>query len=181
MPTSTMDQMLNSFSITRTVYLVARSIDRCDRALLESCFWPDATDDHGIYKGSARGFIDWVMPLLPATFERTQHAISNVLVDFEGTDVAHSEATFVAYHRPIGRGDAYHGPVGGEQRDMVSAGRYLDRFERRDGEWRIAERRAVYDWMIDIAATDQNWLASPMREQLVRGRQGPDDRSYTRT
>ena len=26
-------------------------------------------------------------------------------------------------------------------------GRYVDRFERRDGEWRIARRTVVYDWI----------------------------------
>jgi len=28
----------------------------------------------------------------------------------------------------------------------VIAGRYVDRFENRDGEWRIARRTGLYDW-----------------------------------
>ena len=27
------------------------------------------------------------------------------------------------------------------------AGRYVDGFEKRDGEWRVAERTAVFDWV----------------------------------
>jgi hypothetical protein len=30
--------------------------------------------------------------------------------------------------------------------------RYLDRFERRDGEWRIASRRAVYEPVLAVSA-----------------------------
>ena len=29
---------------------------------------------------------------------------------------------------------------------MTAGGRYVDRFERRHGEWRIAERTVVVDW-----------------------------------
>ena len=28
----------------------------------------------------------------------------------------------------------------------IVAGRYVDRFEKRDGEWRIAQRTGLYDW-----------------------------------
>jgi hypothetical protein len=26
-------------------------------------------------------------------------------------------------------------------------GRYLDRFEKRDGDWRIADRQVIFDWI----------------------------------
>ena len=31
--------------------------------------------------------------------------------------------------------------------ERLTGGRYVDRFERRDGRWRIAERTFVLDWM----------------------------------
>lgn len=37
------------------------------------------------------------------------------------------------------------GAVDGVAVDVVSSGRFYDRFERRSGEWRIAERRCIYE------------------------------------
>lgn len=37
-------------------------------------------------------------------------------------------------------------PRGEQPVDFVPTGRYLDRYERRDGEWRIAERHIAIDW-----------------------------------
>ncbi len=43
--------------------------------------------------------------------------------------------------------------------EMVVAGRYLNRLEHRDSEWRIAERLYVMDWNRNIASTRQ-WAAA---------------------
>ena len=56
--------------------------------------------------------------------------------DFHG-DVARAESYGVAYHRK----------EGGEPRQNLSTGfRFVDRFERRDGDWRIARRVATTEW-----------------------------------
>jgi SnoaL-like domain len=157
---------LDKLDVTELVMKLARGIDRCDEALIASVFWPDATDDHGIFKGSARDFVPWVIPVLRG-MERTQHAICNTLVDVRG-DKAFSESYFIAYHR-------IH--EGGAPRDMFAAGRYLDRCERRGGEWRMAHRQTVYDWTIDQAASDEGWKRPPMLELIERGARGGDDRS----
>ena len=62
--------------------------------------------------------------------------------------------------------------------EMEVGGRYLDRFEKRDGEWRIARRRYVLDWSRNGASTAQ-W-DGPMYGNLKRhGARRPDDPSYT--
>ena len=48
-------------------------------------------------------------------------------------------------------GSNYFGQLAGTGLDpdhemFVMAGRYLDRLERRDGEWRILRRQVVTDW-----------------------------------
>ncbi len=46
---------------------------------------------------------------------------------------------------------SYHrvkAPVG--ERDTAMGGRYLDKLEKRDGEWRIAARIMIYDWDMDL-------------------------------
>lgn len=113
-----------------------RAVDRCDLDLLKSVYWPDASDDHIVFSGNAIEFADFVIPLLKQHTECTQHLIGNIWLKIDG-DVACSETYVQAYHR---------------LRDGVAAlggGRYLDRLERRNGEWRIAERKFVLDWERD--------------------------------
>jgi len=158
-------QWLDKLEVTELVMTLARGIDRCDADLIRSVFWPDATDDHGLFKGSATEFAEWVIPVLKG-MERTSHQICNVLVDVRG-ERAFSESYFIAYHRLV---------EGGAQRDMIAAGRYLDRHERRGSEWRIAHRQTVYDWTIDQAAADSSWRTAPMVDLLERGRRFGEDR-----
>lgn len=147
------------------VALLARGLDRRDAALLSSVFHPDATDDHGLFQGSATDFVAWVIPLLE-TMKRTQHVLGQMLVELDG-DRAASETYFVAYHVIPGEdGDIF----------MVAAGRYLDRFDRRDGVWKISHRHAVYDWNQAGPSTDTADRSAP--GPMAYGLPGPEDRSY---
>ena len=119
------------------LFRYCRGIDRNDEATLRSVYWEDATDNHGAYRGSATGFIEWALQAL-AMIERGVHQIHNVLIEFrEGGAVV--ESYFSALQRqpgPDGRLVQWH-----------MAGRYVDWFEKRGGEWRVAERTVVYDWV----------------------------------
>ena len=166
MPDVRLDELLDKQACIELVYTLARGIDRCDAALLRSVFHPDATDDHGVFHGTAADFVDWVLPLL-ATMKRTQHFIGNVLVRVDG-DRAAGESYFIAHH-------TLPQAEGGDL-TMTAAGRYLDRFERRGGEWRIAHRRAVYDWQARTPATDGWNRAEP--GAWAFGQRAPADASY---
>lgn len=157
---------LDKHEIAETVMKLARGIDRCDEALIASVFWPDATDDHGIFKGAAKDFVPWVIPVLRG-MDRTQHSICNQLVELRGAR-AFCESYFIAYHRLV---------ENGSERDMFAAGRYLDRFEKRGEAWRIAHRQTVYDWTLNQAATDSAWKSAPMLDLIERGQRGGEDRS----
>ena len=145
---------------------LARGIDRCDPEIVRACFHPDATDDHGMFKGSAEEFAEWVMPVL-ATMKRTQHVIGQCLVEVSG-DRAAAESYFVAHHHiETADGDIL----------MIAAGRYLDRFERREGAWKISHRHAVYDWNSTVPATD-GWDRDDPGNPSAYGKRGNDDASY---
>lgn len=159
---------LDKLEVTELVMRLARGIDRCDAALIASVFWPDATDDHGIFEGTAQDFATWVIPVL-RDMERTSHQICNTLVDVRGAR-AFSESYFIATHR-------IH--VNGAARDMVAGGRYLDRCEKRGGEWRIAHRQTVYDYTTNRPASDEDWTKPPMSTLIERGRRFGEDRSST--
>lgn len=161
-----LQELLDKQACIELVYRLARAIDRCDEALLRSLFHPDATDDHGGFQGTAAQFVDWVLPVL-AGMNRTQHCIANVLIELHG-DVAYGESYFTAHHvLPQTEGpDIY----------MVAAGRYLDRFERRDDVWRFAHRQACYDWNAAAPATD-SWNRDAAGAWTF-GTRGPTDKSY---
>lgn len=164
--TAKMRELIAHREIEAVIYRLARGLDRRDKALLSSCFHPGATDDHALFKGDAAEFCDWVMEGL-GNYERTQHFISNVSIVFDGNKAA-SECYFYAHH--VVPGDDGN-------KDVIAAGRYLDRFEHRDGVWKIMHRKAVYDWS-RVEESKSGWEAPPMSEILPRGMRGKDDLSY---
>lgn len=112
----------------------ARGVDRLDRELLLSAYHDDAIDDHGMFVGNREDFADWVAQMHSSTHLSHQHCLFNHSCELDG-DVAHTETyyMFVGMNR---QGDTL----------SMSGGRYLDRFERRDGRWAIAARVCVRDW-----------------------------------
>lgn len=149
------------------LYRYCRGIDRADEALLRASYWPDGTDSHGSYKGSASGFIDWAMKTLPS-IERGIHQIHNILIEMHG-DEARVEAYFTALQRQPG--------AGGDIVDVYLAGRYLDRFEKRGEEWRVADRTVVFDW-IEERLAQPGTESERFGKRTPIGSQYPDDPVY---
>lgn len=146
-----------------------RAADRCDEELLRSCYHPDALDHHGRFTGDASDFASWVIQVQRSSTIATQHAVSNVVIELAGT-VAWVESAFTATHiRRMGEG-------AGERFIDTFWGRYVDRFERRDGAWAIATREVVHDWSERRPCGPLMPHADTYRE----GRQDPEDASYKR-
>jgi hypothetical protein len=134
-----------------------RGVDRLDEELIRSAFWEDAHDSHGQIDGSPENFIAKWMPT-QATREACQHSVSNHSVEING-DFADAETYFQVAIKN----------VGSDVLELVG-GRYLDRFERRNGEWRIKTRLVVLDWQ---CLAD----ASKMEKRLSRSHRGSRDRN----
>ncbi|MGE3619432.1 MAG: nuclear transport factor 2 family protein [Acidimicrobiia bacterium] len=149
----------------RDIYAVmtryARGVDRVDPDLIRSCYHPDATDDHGSYRGDVEGFVTWVCDLI-GSMEICQHVVNNFSVDVQG-DRAVAE-TYMSSHARV-RDD------GGRTLNRITDVRFLDRLERRDGgPWLIARRTVVFDWI-------QVWPSEPYVPAGVAGAQGGEDPS----
>lgn len=115
-----------------------RAVDRLDVEMLASVYHPDAVDDHGGYVGPAEGFLKW-SPSIQGYFQiATTHAITNHSCEIDG-DTAHCE-TYWLYTGV----DRERTPGSGHYIDRRT-GRYIDRFERRNGEWKIAARVTILD------------------------------------
>ena len=160
-------QLLDRDAIRNCVYRFCRGVDRVDEDALRSVYWPDATGRHGASQGPVLPFLDAVVESRRSG-GRAIHMIGNILIELQG-DVAAVES----YFRTTLEGrDSKDQP-----QETLLAGRYIDRFERRGSEWRIAERTVVYDWV------RQTRLAAEMTADLFGSRQPagahkPDDMLY---
>jgi ketosteroid isomerase-like protein len=134
--TPELQELVDEAAIRKVLVRYTRAIDRMDWDLLRTCYHPGAVDDHGLYCGGIEGFIDLLRDKL-ALDESTTHFIGNQEIEVDG-DVAFAETACVARHR---RAAADGAPA----TDYFGFLRYCDRFERRDGEWRIAHRVVVYE------------------------------------
>lgn len=131
-----LNELLDREAIRDCLYRYCRGIDRLDEEALRSAYWPDATDCHGAYEGPATGFIDRALANLQAA-GRMVHMLGNVLIELRGESAA-AESYFLAFQE---------GLAGDSAQETLLCGRYVDRFEKRGAEWRIAARTVVYDWM----------------------------------
>ncbi len=143
-----MEVFLDRQDIMDLSWTYSRACDRLDRELLETVYWPDGTDDHGIFKGSAPEYVDWVMGFLKG-WTSTHHTNSNFLIDVDG-DTATGELHWTGYYRY---------DVDGQPMDQLSAGRYLDKYERRGGEWRILHRTCTSEWT-RVTPVETDWRAN---------------------
>jgi len=147
--------VLDKNAIEMRLYQYCQAVDICNYDLLCDVYWPDAVDDHGFYVGNAYEFAAYNTSNTPLAFESTWHSVTNIVIKIDG-DVADVESRLIAYHRlradsewlePI-LGSDYANRHAGLQtsHDYLVGGGYTDRFERRQGVWRIANRRAYTSW-----------------------------------
>jgi len=121
---------------------LARGEDRRNAELISACYWPDSTTDYGVFLGTFDEYLAWVVPGSPA-IPVTQHVLGQSVIELQG-DAARAETQVISYHRV---------KAGTEERDTIIGGRYLDRMEKRGGEWRIAQRTMLYDWFQDFGVS----------------------------
>lgn len=162
-------ELFDREAIRDCIYRYCRGIDRADEAALRSTYWEDAHDCHGAYDGPAEGFIRYAVDVF-RTGPRNVHQVSNILIEFAGPLVAAVESYFSALQRGPDRE--------GKVRQYLLAGRYCDRFEKRDGEWRVASRTVVYDWVEEQVPPegDEETRFGPRRPV---GAPFPDDTVYS--
>lgn len=157
-------RLVDQQEIRDVIYRYCRGIDRCDYDLVRSCYHPDASDDHGDFRGGVDDFIAYVQQGLPR-YERTMHFIGNVLIEPVG-DSARAESYIVAHHHLA---ESRTRP----ERDFVAGLRYVDDFERRGGEWRIAARICVFEWSRLDPVTPGGWVPVDTAATGVRDRTDP--------
>lgn len=152
------EKLLDRQAIWDCLLRYTRGVDRLDEDLIRSAFWEDAHDSHGQLNGSPEEFIATWMPT-QGKRESCQHFVTNHTVELAGSDAADTETYFLVSIKNYGSTTL----------ELVG-GRYMDRFEKREDEWRIKTRLVVLDWQ---CVAD----ASEMAERLSRSHQGSRDRN----
>jgi hypothetical protein len=157
MKSASLTALLDRQSISDCLARYARGVDRVDEELIRSAFWEDAHDAHGAFEGSPQEFVAWFVPT-QGTREVAQHFLMNQSVQLDG-EVADVETYFISMGKQRGS-------------DVIESvgGRYVDLFEKRNGEWRVKTRIVLLDWQ---SVGD----ASNMTERLSRSNRGSRDRT----
>jgi len=165
-----MNEKIETLLAKQEIYELAcrysRGLDRLDADLLLSVFHLDGWCEYGFSNCPAREFVTFCIGALQA-HEANQHMIGNTLIEVEG-DEAFGEVYFNAYHK-------VRGENGFE--DIIIAGRYLDRYEKRDGHWKMAYRSERVDWSRTEPSRDNYFDLAP---DCLRGGRA-DDAVYDRS
>jgi SnoaL-like domain len=158
-----LQELLEKEAIREVVVRYCRGWDRLDRDIVQSVYHTDAIDDHGIYSGPAKDFFDTWAASPQAT--NLHHNLGQSMIELDGDNAA-AETYCIA---------TTVGPTedGGTESRLIAC-RFLDRFEKRDGEWRIADRRLAFD--ADVVVPGGMPTVFPERNQGTR-----DQNDYSHT
>jgi hypothetical protein len=171
-------RVADRFMIQDLLYRWCRAVDRLDAQGMLGEFWPGAIDSHGPYSGPVEGLVEWIMER-HKPIGVSSHFIGNLLIEFVHEDLALAES----YVRTIQQYPAHAkqqlaqltgGAAGAPDTamDMFTSSRYIDRIERRGGEWRIARRDLAQDWK---QVADVRYEALKPREGWIIGRRDGQD------
>ena len=154
----TLEQLNDLEDIKNVARRYCRGVDRLDPDEMKSAYWPDATDDHGVFVGNAWEFVDHCM-VSHLRWKSTSHCIFNHVIELDDNGVeARGESYNVSYllQKDSNVLDTWHG-------------RYLDLYEKRKAEWRIIERVCVHEFT-------KSETVSAMEMDASKFRQGAFDR-----
>lgn len=160
-------EMLDEHQLRKLVHRYCRAVDRGDVATLRSLYHPDAEDDHGGFStGAVDTFIEGIAAARP--FLRSmQHHVTTMNFAIDG-DRAEGEVYSIATHTFAARD---------RDVDVVVGGRYLDKYEKRGGLWKFAERSIVTDWA-NVHDPSRLDLSHPVTAGTQTGATDAKDPSY---
>jgi hypothetical protein len=128
-----LERLLERQDILDCLIRFSRGMDRFDRELFLSAFHTDAVIDAGEFCGGPEKLYAWASDLHQRGQTATQHDLLNHTCEIEG-DIAHAETYYLFCARNR------------DATNWIAGGRYVDRLERRGGEWKIALRCNAIEW-----------------------------------
>jgi hypothetical protein len=150
--------------IREVLFKFCRGVDRNDQECISEVYHPEAVADHGEFVIRIEDMPARYGPALPGQVGN-MHLLGNIFIELDG-DVAFTESYFLAV-RQLDR-------EGGSS-TRIRGGRYVDRFERRNGRWKILERVLVDEW----SRIDDVVAEIGPRNRYHRGTKDKTDPLYT--
>jgi len=178
----TVEDLLAEQAIRKAVTCYSRGADRCDIELLKSAFHDDAEVRYGSYDGHYAEFCENVVAGHFA-MNYTTHTVLNEYYDIDAeANKGVGEIYVLAFLSMSQAGDVmavehYKESDSDGGFEYVVAGRYVDQYEGRDGDWRIVMRQYIIDWSrtSEFTGSDPNEL---FRSLTYKGMQDRGDPSY---
>lgn len=160
---ATVRELKDRQDILDCIYRESRGRDRQDVDMINSCWWEDGVDEHGPMIVGAAEYAERANAGHRLFFNSTSHNITNHACRIEG-DTAHCESYVV--------GALFWQD---NKTTTIAFGRYLDRLERRNGEWRLLVRRCTIEMTADC---DASWVFSQNVKGFLKGQWNKDDPYY---
>ena len=161
-----LDELIARQDIYDCLVRQSRGTDRNDKDLFLSGFHADSVVTAGPFVGSPSDLYDWASKFQAGMYTRTLHKLHQMTCEIDG-DQAHAETYYF-----------FVGCMG--ENNLLAGGRYVDRFERRDGIWGMVMRINFVEWTSLVPAMDSPLGEIPdLHLNGIAGR-GKDDASYIR-
>jgi SnoaL-like protein len=129
------EQLLSRVEIHDVLLRYLRGVDRRDMDLVRSAYHLDATQSNPYLSpgedASARSLVE-LIESHAGGISMSMHFLGNVFFEFANDRLAVVESYVVAYQ--------VHRQENGTEEFVETGFRYLDRFEKRSNEWKIAHR-----------------------------------------
>lgn len=138
---SFLDELEARLAIEDNLKRFSRAVDRKDWAAARAAYHDDAVDMHGFFNGPADELIG-IVERMHVHQDHSMHFLSNILIEFMAPDRAFVETYVLVFQRFTAQADGVKPGTAGLRR--YGTARYLDRFEKRRGEWRVAHRTLVF-------------------------------------
>jgi SnoaL-like domain len=151
--------LADKMAIQEQIRCYCRAVDRLDIPLGHAVFHEDSTADYGkdFYHGPGKGVIDAIIKSHDGLLSHS-HQVTNVLIEVSGDKAGSESYVYGTMRRDAG---------GGKILQIGIWGRYLDRWEKREGRWAIARRMVVYDH-------EELREVAPMGQEIRSARDGTD-------
>ncbi len=132
-----LQQLLDKQQIYNQLVRFCRTVDRLDRPDFEQLWCKDAqVAYHGAFEGGWQEFADWVWGMCQ-TMQSHSHQIANMLIEVDGEQASSEAYVSVTLLPPAGED--------GSVSEIQLCGRYLDRWQKQQGEWKILQHELVSD------------------------------------
>ena len=162
-----MQEMLDHQAIYDCIKRNARGNDRFDVELVTSSYHPDGVHELGAKQIQGHEYGSHANSAHGRLFDANLHNVTMHFCEIDG-NVAHAESYSVGIFLSKGA-----------ETGRILAGRYIDRLEKRDGEWRIVLRRSTVEIAIEGKAILPNGSSLPGSNYL-KGNRDRTDPSYER-